>query len=249
MIVIGDTLRPRPGHICHTFKGFNPQSAPQETEFPPGVLEAYNELLDPTIVETSEWVNLSPYHPSLIPILNESTTGDSSNILFVNLSGAAVLVYWVRPDGTEIYTYRSSADPNQMFEFNIGVGRLLLVKDLDGRNLAVFQAVEKVGRALVAPTLHLITPGLSKISGDNESGVPGAVLANPFVVEVRDENGSVLEGISVMFTVTAGNGTLSVTHTMTDENGRAESRLTLGPNVGTNTVSVSATGMGGNGCL
>ncbi len=230
-------------HLPH-LQGFNPQLAPQQTEFPPGLLEAYNELLDPAIVETSEWVNLPPYHPSLIPMLNESTTGDSSYILFVNLSGAAVLVYWVRPDGTEIYTYRSSADPNQMFEFNIGVGRLLLVKDLDGRNLAVFQAVEKVGRARVAPTLHLITPGLSKISGDNQSSVPGAVLANPFVIEVRDENGSVLEGISVTFTVTTGNGTLSVLHTTTDENGRAKSTLTIGTNLGTNTVSVSATGIG-----
>ena len=36
---------------------------------------------------------------------------------------------------------------------------------------------------------------------------------------------------------------LSVTHTKTDKNGRAESTLTLGPNLGTNTVSVSAAGV------
>ena len=52
-----------------------------------------------------------------------------------------------------------------------------------------------------------------------------------------------LEGISVTFTVTAGGGTLSVTLTTTDSNGRAESTLTLGPNLGTNTVSVSAAGI------
>ena len=44
-----------------------------------------------------------------------------------------------------------------------------------------------------------------------------------------------------MFAVTAGGGTLSVTSTTTDAHGRAESTLTLGPNLGTNTVSVSAT--------
>ena len=232
-------------HLPH-LQGFNPQSAPQQTEFPPGMLEAYEELLDPAIVDTAEWANLPPYHPSLIPMLNESTTGDSTSILFVNLSGAAVLVYWVRPDGTESYAYRSSADPNQMYEFTIGAGRLLLVKDLDGRNIAVFQAVGKVGRALVGPALNLITPGLSKISGDNQAGVSGAVLANPFIIEIRDENVSVLEGISVTFTVTAGGGTLSVTHTTTDENGRAESTLTLGPNLGTNAVSISAAGIAGS---
>ena len=36
---------------------------------------------------------------------------------------------------------------------------------------------------------------------------------------------------------------LSVTHTTTDENGRAESTFTLGKNLGTNTVSVSAAGI------
>ena len=52
-----------------------------------------------------------------------------------------------------------------------------------------------------------------------------------------------LEGISVAFTVVAGDGTLSVIRTMTDENGRAQSTLTLGTNLGTNAVSVSAVGI------
>ena len=75
--------------------------------------------------------------------------------------------------------------------------------------------------------------------------MPGAVLANPFVVEVRDENGLVLEGVTVTFTVTTGGGTPSVTSTMTAENGAAQSTLTLGPNLGTNTVSMSAVGIEG----
>ena len=84
---------------------------------------------------------------------------------------------------------------------------------------------------------------LLKISGDNQKGVSFAPLSNPFVVEAQDENGSVLGGISVTFAVTAGGGTLSVTSTTTDNNGRAESTLTLGPNQGTHTVSVSAAGI------
>ena len=83
-------------------------------------------------------------------------------------------------------------------------------------------------------------PALLKISGNNQKGAAFASLSQPFVVEAQDENGSALAGISVTFTVTRGGGVLSTTITRTDENGRAQSTLTLGPNLGTNTVSVSA---------
>ncbi len=84
---------------------------------------------------------------------------------------------------------------------------------------------------------------LLKISGDNQTDGADTVLSDPFVVEVQDENGSVLTGISVTFTVTVGDGTLSITSTNSDSNGRAETTLTLGPNLGTNTVEVSAAGI------
>ena len=85
---------------------------------------------------------------------------------------------------------------------------------------------------------------LSKISGDNQHSFPNASLPNPFVVEVRDVNsGRRQRGVSITFTVTAGGGTLSVEHTQTDYGGQAASTLTLGPNLGTNTVEVSAVGI------
>ena len=86
-------------------------------------------------------------------------------------------------------------------------------------------------------------PALLKTLGDNQRRMPGETLANPFVVEAQDEKGSALVGISVTFTVTEGGGALSIQTTATDTNGRAESTLTLGPNLGPNTVEVSATGI------
>ena len=80
---------------------------------------------------------------------------------------------------------------------------------------------------------------LLKISGDNQEGIPNEALAKLFVVEARDASGSPLAGVSVTFTAVAGGGTLSTTDTVTDANGRAQSLLTLGPNLGTNTVKVS----------
>ena len=84
---------------------------------------------------------------------------------------------------------------------------------------------------------------LTKISGDNQHGLPDAILPVPFVVEARDvNNGSVRQGVWVTFSVKEGNGTLSVKSLQTDFNGRAEGVLTLGPNRGRNAVTVSAAG-------
>ena len=60
-------------------------------------------------------------------------------------------------------------------------------------------------------------PALLKLSGDNQKGASSAPLSQPFIVEAQDANGSVLAGVSVMFAVTAGGGTLNTTITRTDD--------------------------------
>ena len=84
---------------------------------------------------------------------------------------------------------------------------------------------------------------LEIISGDDQQGQPGAALEKPFVVEVRDKSDNPLPDVQVMFSVTSGGGALSATTPTTDSNGRVESRLTLGPAPGANTVTVSVTGI------
>ena len=83
---------------------------------------------------------------------------------------------------------------------------------------------------------------LEKVSGDTQSGTPGNALANPFVVEVQDEDGEPLAGHRVTFEVTAGGGSLSETSATTDEDGRAETTLTLGSERGVNSVQASVSG-------
>ncbi len=93
-----------------------------------------------------------------------------------------------------------------------------------------------------APAPELEPTSLESISGDNQEGSIGKALVNPFVVEVRDQNDSPLEGVTVSFAVTSGGGSLSAASAMTDTNGRAESTLTLGSDPGTNSVEVSVEG-------
>ena len=224
-------------HLPH-LQGFNPQDSPTFQGFPE-LEELHQQFKNPNSDGGDKWVDLRPYDPSLLPSLNESrTAGPRRMVGFINLTQADVLVYWVSYNGTQGFWTRIY--PQKIRVTPAIANEIWLIKDLNGRNLAVFQALEKTGRILIDEALNLLTPGLSKVSGDNQSGVPGAALGNPFVVEVRDENGAALEGISVTFAVTAGGGTLSVTHTKTDENSQAESTFTLGTNLGANTVSVSA---------
>ena len=103
------------------------------------------------------------------------------------------------------------------------------------------------------PPLPLLSPpppppppaeatSLVKISGDGQEGLINTELTNPFIVEVRDQNNHLFGGATVTFAITAGGGSLSTTTTTTNTSGRAESTLTLGPNLGTTTVSVSLVG-------
>ena len=93
----------------------------------------------------------------------------------------------------------------------------------------------------VAPAVTPTT--LVKISGDEQQGLVGTALAAPLVVSVLDQDGSAMAGVSVTFSVTAGGGMLSLTTATTDANGRARSTLTLGPELGTNTVTATVAGL------
>ena len=226
-------------HLPH-LQGFNPQNSPIFERDPESV-RVYEQLRDPDSDGGGRWIDLTLYAPSQLSNLKQlTTTRDHTTFFLVNLLGDELSLFSVNADGTARFVYRNAV--GGINEFGSRVGSIWLIKDHNGEAFAVFRAEEKIGRVLISAETALITPGLSKISGDNQNGLSGAALTNPFVIEVRDENLSTLEGVSVIFTVTAGDGALSVTHATTDENGRAESALTLGQNEGTTTVEVAAVG-------
>ena len=106
----------------------------------------------------------------------------------------------------------------------------------DGR---IFAAGSANGTLLLWD-LELLLPHpktLTKLSGDNQKGLPDSTLAEPFVVSVLDQNGDPFYGATVTFEVTAGGGFLSTTTATTGENGLAAATLNLGRNPGRNTVT------------
>jgi hypothetical protein len=69
---------------------------------------------------------------------------------------------------------------------------------------------------------------------------PLARLRDSIRVLVRNRVGAPIAGAQVQFSVTAGGGTVSPASVVTGADGKAAAALTLGPNVGTNSVQVAA---------
>ncbi|MDD3661902.1 MAG: hypothetical protein PHG63_02440, partial [Candidatus Dojkabacteria bacterium] len=89
---------------------------------------------------------------------------------------------------------------------------------------------------------------MQKISGDNQTGTVGSQITNPFIIEIQDQAGHPLPGVTLTWQVKTGGGTLSIYNATTNTTGRAETYLTLGTVSGTDTNTVDAvrTGLTGS---
>ncbi|HEV7366570.1 MAG TPA: Ig-like domain-containing protein [Gemmatimonadales bacterium] len=85
---------------------------------------------------------------------------------------------------------------------------------------------------------------LVQVSGNNQSGNPGAELAEPLVVRLVDRDGNGVSGRAVTWVVGAGGGSVASNTSNTDADGQAEARWTLGSSSGTNTLNAVVSGVG-----
>ncbi|MBA2457756.1 MAG: Ig-like domain-containing protein [Gemmatimonadales bacterium] len=96
--------------------------------------------------------------------------------------------------------------------------------------------------------LHTATAGspagVSIVSGNDQSGVPGSTLAQPLVVQVADQDGNPVRGAPVTWIVTGGGGQLDPPTSATDDAGRASTNWTLGPTPGPNAAEAVVSGVG-----
>ena len=92
-------------------------------------------------------------------------------------------------------------------------------------------------------TETLVPSAIGIVSGNGQSAIAGAVVANPFVVEVLDQNAEGMKGVIVSWTILSGGGSLSATAAATDAAGLASSRYTAGPVAGTASIRASVSGI------
>jgi len=80
---------------------------------------------------------------------------------------------------------------------------------------------------------------INVFSGDGQSGTVNTVLPQPFVAQVTNIYGLPVANVSVGFSITAGNGSISSPGGTTDTSGQIDTTLTLGTIAGTNTVEAT----------
>ena len=135
------------------------------------------KLTDPSVDACGTWVNLDSSNLKRLPNLKSTGGGSETTIVFVNLTGVKLNYYWINYEGNEQFFGEIAA--NALGTQSTYAGHVWLVKDRNEKNLAVFSAVEKTGRAIIGTTP--ISPGVPGNSG---------VISDPnLAVVIRDTLG------------------------------------------------------------
>jgi alpha-tubulin suppressor-like RCC1 family protein len=87
---------------------------------------------------------------------------------------------------------------------------------------------------------------VADVSGNTQQGVVAQELSQPVVVEVKDAAGRLVPGQTVNFQVAAGGGSVAPLSAVTDAQGRAQARWTLGT-VAADTQRLEASAIGATG--
>ena len=86
-----------------------------------------------------------------------------------------------------------------------------------------------------------IPTAIVKVDGDTQSGTVGTALGTSVAVQVNDQTGTAMQGVSVSFSVTSGGGSFSPASSTTNSSGQASSDWTLDITSGAQVARVSVT--------
>ena len=208
-------------------QGFNPKDSPTFDGWPE-LAALYQQLFtDPSSDGGGKWVNLKQYSPNQLSRLAKlSVPEGTTTMVFVNFTQADVLLYEVTSAGTERYWSRCA--PGRTRVRPTQINKIWLIKDLDGRNIVVFQAEEKIGRAAIGaatdnrnPTTQLPQPKSTENVSSNDSD-PQVLIAQsqrPPMYWVDTKAGTLhrLVGVKVETLVPSAQNAISLAVDMVNE--------------------------------
>jgi hypothetical protein len=94
-----------------------------------------------------------------------------------------------------------------------------------------------------ATALAAAASAIAIVSGDNQSVLIGALLANPLVVRVTDQYGNGVQAATVDWLITSGSGLLGAASTVTGTTGTTQNTYTASLLPGIATVSATVRGV------
>ena len=135
-------------HMAH-LQGFKPAYSPS-FEWPPELMKLSRlnrELRNPDSDGGGMWTDLRRHDPGSVPRMRSKQGRRDVAVMFVNGTESDISYHWIDENGEEHRYGRvglSDFETQSTYE-----GHVWLIKDASGRNLAVFRAAGKIGRALV----------------------------------------------------------------------------------------------------
>ncbi len=133
-----------------------------------------------------------------------------------------------------------SVDPAASITNSSGIARTFFrLGTAAGENRATAKVGSLPPVAFVATGRARAAAQLVVVSGNGQTGPAGNQLPDPLVVRALDAQGQPMQGVTVGFTA-AGGGQLSQAAVVTDGNGIASTRWTLGSSTGAQSVLASA---------
>ena len=92
-------------------------------------------------------------------------------------------------------------------------------------------------------TTPRVATTVAMASGNNQTIAPGSPLSAPLVVTVLDQDGLALSGVTVTWSITSGEGALSVTSSTTDANGQATNSSYAAGSAGDIVITATVSGL------
>ncbi|MBD8526037.1 autotransporter domain-containing protein [Pseudomarimonas arenosa] len=128
----------------------------------------------------------------------------------------------------------SVTDAQGMAQIGFRFGNTLGAVQIRASNALLGSSIDSLHSAIGA--------NVQSTSGNGQSGIAGQPLEQPLVVQISPEVAKALSGAIVAWEVIAGGGSLQSNSTTTDDQGRSQNFLTLGPVPGVNTVRATIPG-------
>ncbi len=151
----------------------------------------------------------------------------------IGVSGVTVL--FAAPAGGGVGTASATTDASGRAQTTLKLG--------SATGAQSFSAQAGAFSATIGATATAGDPtAIAIVSGNSQSGAVNTALPNPLIVKVTDTFGNAVNGATVNWARTSGNGTLGAATSTSDATGVASNSYTLGSTAGSEAVSASITG-------